>query len=148
MNEMGNIIHRFDIKAGEVLTIKQMKELTLALKAGQLKVEHLKQIAGITKSFNMVALEAARSFTASVQSAGKVKESAIENLRTIVKSLEMIAMSTDDIDTKSKVIDCLMQVADKVEAADKRNDKFFITVAMVAASAVATVIMRRPIRIA
>lgn len=148
MNEMGNIIHRFDIKAGEVLTIEQMKAMTLALKAGQLKVEHLKQIAGITKSFNMVALEAARSFAASVESAGKVKESALENLRVIVKSLEMIAISTDDIDTKSKVIDCLMQVADKVEAADKRNDKFFIAVAMVAASAVATVIARRPIRIA
>ena len=96
----------------------------------------------------MVALEAARSFAASVESAGKVKESALENLRVIVKSLEMIAISTDDIDTKSKVIDCLMQVADKVEAADKRNDKFFIAVAMVAASAVAAVIARRPIRIA
>ncbi len=147
MNEMGNIIHRFDIKAGEVLTVEQMKAMTLALKAGQLKVEHLKQIAGITKSFNMVALEAARSFTASVESAGKVKESALENLRAIVKSLEVIAASTDDIDTKNKIIECLMQVADKVEAADKRNDKFFIAVAMLAASAVATVIARRPVRI-
>ena len=148
MNEMGNVIHRFDIKAGEVLTVEQMKAMTLALKAGQLKVEHLKQIAGITKSFNMVALEAARSFTASVESAGKVKESALENLRAIVKSLEVIATSTDDIDTKNKIIECLMQVADKVEAADKRNDKFFIAVAMLAASAVATVIARRPVRIA
>lgn len=148
MNEMGSIIHRFDIKVGEVLTVDQMKALTLALKAGQLKVEHLKQIAGMTKSFNLVALEAARSFTASVESAGKVKTSALENLRAIVKSLEVIATSTDDIETKNKVIDCLMRIADKVEAADKRNDRFFITIAMLAASAVATVIARRPIRIA
>lgn len=148
MNEMGDIIQRFDIKAGEALTVEQMKALTLALKAGQLKVEHLKQIAGITKSFNMVALEAARSFAASVESAGKVKEGALENLRTIVKSLEAIATSTDDIDTKNKVIDCLMKIADKVEEADKRNDKFFIAVVMLAASAVATIIARRPVRIA
>lgn len=148
MNELGSIIHRFGIKTGEVLTVEQMKAMTLALKAGQLKVEHLKQIAGMTKSFNMVALEAARSFTASVESAGKVKASALENLRAIVKSLEVIATSTDDIETKNKVIDCLMRVADKVEAADKRNDRFFITIAMLAASAVATAIARRPIRIA
>lgn len=148
MNELGSIIHRFGIKTGEVLTVEQMKAMTLALKAGQLKVEHLKQIAGMTKSFNLVALEAARSFTASVESAGKVKASALENLRAIVKSLEVIATSTDDIETKNKVIDCLMRIADKVEAADKRNDRFFITIAMLAASAVATVIARRPIRIA
>lgn len=148
MNQMGKIIHQFDIKAGKVLTVEQMKAMTLALKAGQLKVEHLKEVAAITKSFNLVALEAARSFTASVESVGKLKEGAFESLRAIVKTLEVIATSTDDIETKNKVIDCLMQVADKVEAADQRNDKFFIAAALLAASAVATVIARRPIRIA
>lgn len=148
MDEIGNVVRRFGIVSGGNITEDQIKAMTLAVKAGELKLDHFKQVAGMTKSFNLVAVEAAKSLTSAIESAGIVKKSAIDSLRSIVEAMEKIATSTDNDDVKVKVIDLLMKIADKIEKADERNHGFAMGAMFLAASVIVSIIARRPVRIA
>lgn len=77
-----------------------------------------------------------------------MKTAALDTLKAIVDALNEIASSSDDKETRDKVVDALLKIADQVATMDKRNNRFFYGAMVMLGSVVVSVIARRPIRMA
>ena len=125
MASIEGVVRDLEIKLGRELTLEQMQALILLQAQGKINVEHLKQIAAITKNFTSVAVEASKAIYQAAASAGVVKKAALEALARAINVLEIIAGNSRDSEMQSKVVDAVKEISERIERMDERSDSFF-----------------------